>query len=421
MKRSPGITAVLLMLALMLSGCDWGSHETSDDGDPVIDNPDDGDPGDGDPGHWELVGGSLNVPWYDNQTPPQPVTTNADRPVLVSANGSLYACFRQKELNSAYRYSEVLKLEGSAWTLLGDRMAQDPHMTGTAYWNSHSLAVSSSGDMYLCAVREGLVMMTYRYNAATAAWVEIQDVQGRISGTCVWPQLLFKGSTLYMIMDSYTGNFEIYAYSFDAASSTWLQAGNDKINAATTITMRKPRMALGGDSKLHAAFIEGNKVYVKRLDGDDWVQEGASLNVDPEAYAFEVDITCVGATPYVAWNEINSLGDNRFRLFVKHFDGTKWVADGGELNIVPGSTGREPRIVSDGTRPYVAWAEDAPLAVDKKIYVKHLEAGAWVQDGDSLNIVATALANEPQIAFLGATPYVAWFESGQMYVKRLVK
>jgi hypothetical protein len=229
-----------------------------------------------------------------------------------------------------------------------------------------------------------------------------------------------------MIMDAFANpHYDIYAYSFDEATSMWIQAGNNKINADTIelsglTGIRKPRMALGSDSKLHAAFLENHKIYVKRLDGGTWVPEGASLNVDPDADAGDVDITCVGGTPYVAWREVNAFVDNQPRLFVKHFDGAKWVQDGGELNIDPAGTPAEQRIASDGARPYVAWAERLPSA-DIRIFVKHLEAGAWVQDGDSLNIVPSAAAKEPQIAFLGTTPYVAWCESDRMYVKRLVK
>lgn len=409
----------LLAVALVLSACKSSSGDSPSGGD-------DPPPG-GDSGHWELVVGSLNEPHYDEGN--YQLQDTASHPLLVSAGGSLYASFRNTVWPTASTstwYSVVLKLKDSAWTQLGDQMAGNapPDPAGLAF-DSRSLAVSSSGDIYLGAIRVGLTLVMYHYNPAGATWEGLNVQGGDIGGNPVWPQLLFKGATLFLITDNWVGDYDIRAYSFDKASSMWLQVGNDKINAATIspvsmVSVKKPRMASGSDSKLHSAFIEGNKVYVKRLDGAAWVQEGASLNVDPAAYAGEVDISCVGATPYVAWREVNTLVDNQPRLFVKHFDGAKWVQDGGELNIDPAGSPSEQRIASDGARPYVAWAEFLPNT-EKKVIVKHLEAGAWVQDGDSLNIVASAAANEPQIAFLGTTPYVAWCESNRMYVKRLVK
>jgi hypothetical protein len=128
------------------------------------------------------VGGSLNEPSYDDEVPPK-LQNNAFHPLLVSAGGSLYASFRKDAMLPGYpgytwhSFSVVLKLEGSAWTQLGDRMADDSPLTPLGVFDVHSLAVSSSGEAYLCAIRDGLVMWMYRYNAATATWSDDLNAQ----------------------------------------------------------------------------------------------------------------------------------------------------------------------------------------------------------------------------------------------------
>lgn len=77
------------------------------------------------------------------------------------------------------------------------------------------------------------------------------------------------------------------------------------------------------------------------------------------------------ATPYVVWSEMKYVnGIEQCKIFVKHFNSTDWIQDGGTLNIDPESYGREPRIASNGVQPYVVWA--GQLSLDKRIYVKHL-------------------------------------------------
>lgn len=150
--------------------------------------------------------------------------------------------------------------------------------------------------------------------------------------------------------------------------------------------------------------------------GSDWVQDGGSLNVNPGENAKYATISCFNATPYVTWSEFNDIAN---QVYVKHYNGNSWVQDGGSLNMNADQHANFPYIsISNGT-PYVAWSEVD--GVISKIYVKHYNGVSWVQDGGSLNMSAAQSAYVCEIAVFNGTPYVSWQESNgtanQIYVK----
>ena len=81
-----------------------------------------------------------------------------------------------------------------------------------------------------------------------------------------------------------------------------------------------------------------------------------------------------------------------------------WVQDGGSLNVNTGNYAQNSSIAMFNGTPYVAWEEGV------QIYVKHYNGTTWVQDGGSLNVNTGQNAEFPSIAMSGGTPYVSWHE-----------
>lgn len=149
-----------------------------------------------------------------------------------------------------------------------------------------------------------------------------------------------------------------------------------------------------------------------------WQQDGGSLNNNTSHNSNFWNIVMSNDTPYVAWHEDNYPSG---QVYVKYLNGNNWVQDGSSLNMVNTGSAYSPSLAIYNGAPYVAWGESN--GTPNQIYVKHLNGGNWVQDGVSLNAVNTGTANLPSIAIFNGTPYVAWGETNvvtnQIYVKHL--
>jgi hypothetical protein len=139
------------------------------------------------------------------------------------------------------------------------------------------------------------------------------------------------------------------------------------------------------DDKSGSAAAQQNYVYVKHNNGSAWVQDGGALNRDLSTFtmASSVSGTACGSTPYVAWTEFttnNFSADTNDHAYVSSFNGTSWVAVGGNINQ-SASLGyaKDIAITCLGTTPYVAFAEHTLLGV-AKVYLKHWNGSSWILD-----------------------------------------
>lgn len=160
-----------------------------------------------------------------------------------------------------------------------------------------------------------------------------------------------------------------------------------------------------------------NQIYVKHLSGSTWVQDGGSLNVNAMQNADGPRIAISNSTPYVTWSETNGTA---YQVYVKYLNGSNWVQPDGSLNVNAAYNAGASSIATynNGT-PYVAWSE----GVVDQLYVKHLNGNIWVQDGNALNINTLQSALAPKIAISNNTIFVVWNESTgayQGYVKHWV-
>lgn len=155
--------------------------------------------------------------------------------------------------------------------------------------------------------------------------------------------------------------------------------------------------------------VVASTVHVARWNGDDFDMLGGALGSTSLGYANYLAITELDDTVYVAWQEKSNEGN--YNIFVKHWDGTGWVADGESLNVNPerGEAGR-PALSAGAGRIWLAWTEGGP-AEKSQLYVRSLDGAEWSEPTASLNMsAADGSADAPSLAISGGTPHVSWTE-----------
>ncbi|MBI3610728.1 MAG: hypothetical protein HY204_08515 [Nitrospirae bacterium] len=222
-----------------------------------------------------------------------------------------------------------------------------------------------------------------------------------------------------------------YSEIASAAGSDWAALGQPvKAFSSVWVDVDASRHALNPslvfvDTTPFLGWIELNthgvsRVHVRHWDRSEWVKDGGALNMDATHRASDLTMSSNGKTPYLAWTELTARDIPH--LYVKHLVGDQWVIDGARLNVDPTHRAVNPALAVAGTVPYLAWSE--PSARVFQLYVKHLSDDGWHLDGvEGLNRSPTRDAIEPAIALQGSVPFVAWIELSdqnvyQAYVKR---
>lgn len=172
----------------------------------------------------------------------------------------------------------------------------------------------------------------------------------------------------------------------------------------------------------YLAWIELNsknipQLYVKYREGDGWISDGRSLNMDPTQPALNPSLSAEGSPPCLAWSEYDA--NRTYQLYVKYLSQGNWKRMGEEsLNISSSRDAIRPAVVSDGTTAYVAWSEPSERNMHQ-IYIKRWNGKSWDQMGGSLNMDTGHHALSPSLVLIDHTPYVAWIEFDSNGVSQL--
>ncbi len=196
-----------------------------------------------------------------------------------------------------------------------------------------------------------------------------------------------------------------------AASAEWTVVGNT-LNADAARSARFPHMAVHNGTP-YVTWVESTAVrdqlYASFWNGTSWQFLGGSLNTETGEHAYAGQIAFYNNTPYVAYSEAYS-PDTAQRVYVKRWNGASWTIVGNILNINFAEYANSPSLAfSPSGTPYVAWSEQFGSA--QRVYVKHFNGSAWVQDGTYLNIDANRQATNPSLVIWNGRPVVAWGES----------
>jgi hypothetical protein len=139
----------------------------------------------------------------------------------------------------------------------------------------------------------------------------------------------------------------------------WTAVGGS-LNIDTTKDAFSPSIATIGGVP-YVAWNEYNgtayQIRVASFNGSAWTAVGGSPDVDPTKNTCDgPSIPTIGGVPYVAWSETNGTA---YQIRVASFSGSAWKAIGGSLNVDPTKSAcdRELNITSLGAVPYVAWNE----------------------------------------------------------------
>lgn len=144
-----------------------------------------------------------------------------------------------------------------------------------------------------------------------------------------------------------------------------------------------------------------NDLYVARWNGSDWTQLGSFLDFKQENSIYDSTLALdKSGTPFVAWIELffdangNKVDDN---LYVKWWDGSKWVLAAGKNADTAGVEVRNPSLaINSNGRPIVAY--DEFLNGNRNIYVKYLTGGnTWSYLGAQLDVSLPFQAAKPAI------------------------
>ncbi len=148
-----------------------------------------------------------------------------------------------------------------------------------------------------------------------------------------------------------------------------------------------PSLALDGSNPV-VVYTGFNRirynVYVKRWDGSKWVQLGDSLNTEPNIRAQGTSLTIdASGRPVVALYERVAYNWN---VLVKRWEGSSWTQLGGTLDLVQDADAYGATVTADGNDLVVGWIEAGSGDNPDNAYVKRWNGSSWVQLGDTLNM-----------------------------------
>jgi len=164
------------------------------------------------------------------------------------------------------------------------------------------------------------------------------------------------------------------------------------------------------------------QLVVRIWNGISWNLVGTIVNIDPakNINPETIDLQFEGNSPVVSFGETDAVGLTK--LHVSKWNGTNWVALGGALNTDPLSnvSYSDLAVFTDAktalpfgitiTTPYVAWIE-LPPGGGGNLYVKHWNGTTWIQNGGVLSLWNTANTQYPSLLFVNSDPYLTWSES----------
>jgi hypothetical protein len=289
-------------------------------------------------------------------------TFHGQAPSIASGNGLPYVAWHEFLSSKLYLFAKYYN--GTAWEQLGGSI--------TGGWNTAadypSIAVYN-GTAYVAYSQNNsaLQIMVKHYNGSD--WQQDGNILNMDSGqNAEYPHLVFYNGTPFVIWheNNSAGKTQIYVKHYNGSS--WEQDGVGSLNINPAASAQLPHLAFVNGTP-YAAWSEPTGIYVKRYSGGVWTQIGAGgpLNVDPSKLVISSGIAVSGGTPYVVWSEDNGA---YYQVYVKHLNGTNWVQDGGSLNLSTSQSAYDPRIADVGGTPYVTWYESNSAGI-YQTYVKH--------------------------------------------------
>ncbi len=185
----------------------------------------------------------------------------------------------------------------------------------------------------------------------------------------------------------------------------------DQANRALT-----PKMMVH-NKQLYVAWAEyqsgHTQIRVKQYDGLNWNLIGDSLNVNPDAGAYNPVLIDYQSSLYLAWYE--ETGPDRYQVYLRRYhDATGVWSDSANLSYTANKA-YNVKLISYNNALYAVWTEKTAV---EQIRVKRLGSSGWEPaDQGTLNFDATSKALAPTMAVYNGKLFAAWGEAGNIRVK----
>jgi hypothetical protein len=314
----------------------------------------------------------------------------------------------------------VKKWNGTSWDLL----AITPGGVG-------SMALDSAGNpiiswnQYICCSSE------YKYDTFVkkwdgAAWVQLGTaldihanvilVEGNTTTSAIAIDSTDNPIVTWSEWDG-TASYNIYTKRWNGVS--WIQLGTS-LDANVDQKAILPAIAINSSGQPIVTWVESDgttdNVYVKRWNGNAWVQYGTTLDFDLTNNVFYPAIAIdSNANPIVTWCEYNA---SSYNIYAKKWNGSSWTALGASLVYDSTKISYNSSIAIDSSNnPIVAW-DESDNGFD--VHVKKWNGSNWTALGASLDNDPSKPASNPSIAIDSSNnPVVTWIEDiGNIFVKR---
>lgn len=158
-------------------------------------------------------------------------------------------------------------------------------------------------------------------------------------------------------------------------------------------------------------------VYVRKFQPDvpkTWTFLGGKINYGNLASNPIINFDSA-ANPVVVWPELRDLPQGLYyRLYVKRWDRSNWLP-GEELNVAPSSVYQTSLVVAKPNNPVVAWVEDtlngpSGNTLNSDVFVKWWNGTKWVRLGTALDTNAANIVEQPSVVLDSNAPTVMWLE-----------
>ena len=207
---------------------------------------------------------------------------------------------------------------------------------------------------------------------------------------------------LYVGWGDHTFGDKIYVRRFNGTDWVWVGAEVSPGAAGST------RLAFDQSGTLYVAFcdeINNSKVTVKKFNGSLWENVGAPGFSDFQASDISLAISPSGQL-YVSYNDDDFWGDSRNCLMVKKFDGTNWMDVGSLGNYSNYYAGAKFTCLAfdTGGYPHVAFQDNL---VSGKATVLKFDGTKWAPVGTH-GFSSTAAWNVNLVFSPSGEPYVAF-------------
>ncbi|MEW6516086.1 MAG: T9SS type A sorting domain-containing protein [candidate division FCPU426 bacterium] len=290
---------------------------------------------------------------------------SAYNPAIAAYNGTPYVVWAEDQGNTRQVYLKYLN--GTSWEQLGGSLNVNP-----AKFADYPAIAMDGATPYVTWHEDAVTayhILVKHWNGN--AWEQdggMLNLDGNVSA--YYPDIISIASAPYV---TWMEDFKIYVKKING--TTWEQVGG-ALNYNLNQSANGPHIAVYSSTPYVTwteAYFGDYQIYVKHYNGSEWLQDGSILNIESDKDAYPTDIKVINNIQYVLFYEMKYVVGQIFNirhLFMKHFDGSEWIQDGSSLNIDPNYDTRvfNSALEFVDNTAYVVWSEES--ATINKIYCK---------------------------------------------------